>query len=455
MGRLLDDFLSIDVVSLWLMDTILFMAMIYGATLLTSAGTEFTNYKISTLGVVGLFVIACLLSAVPNVYKLDEKLKFFKVFVCMASLISLAFVLIPTMRDAVAFFNVRIPDIRQGTILCAVIAWSIGIVFNRLVLSAALRNGLLVRPVVFIGDRAEWNGLSKDLCDSFHCKYRVTTLDVQGLQDPNVIKNLRRDKVWAVVTTTKGHQNISETFEVFLMECCSYGIKIYRDVEFMERHFKRVDTTCLQPGWLAYKPNFSITLLTAFVKRVFDVAFSLTLLTSMCLVMVATAFLIKLESPGPVLYRQKRVGYKGKQYSIYKFRSMRCDAESDGKAKWAVKNDPRITRVGSFIRRTRIDELPQLFNVLRGDMSIIGPRPERPNFVELLTNEVPHYQDRNYVKPGITGWAQVSFPYGASIDDARMKLSYDLYYIKNRCFLFDLLIIAATVRVVLFQEGAR
>jgi lipopolysaccharide/colanic/teichoic acid biosynthesis glycosyltransferase len=149
------------------------------------------------------------------------------------------------------------------------------------------------------------------------------------------------------------------------------------------------------------------------------------------------------------------VGYKGKQYSIYKFRSMRPDAESDGKAKWAVKNDPRITRVGSFIRRTRIDELPQLFNVLRGDMSVIGPRPERPNFVELLTNEVLHYQDRNYVKPGITGWAQVSFPYGASIDDARMKLAYDLYYIKNRCFLFDLLIIAATVRVVLFQEGAR
>jgi exopolysaccharide biosynthesis polyprenyl glycosylphosphotransferase len=437
------------------MDIILFMGLIYGAVLFTSAGTEFANYKISTLNVVGFFVIACLLSAVPNVYKLHEKLKFFKVFVCMASLISLAFILMPTMREAVAFFNVHIPDIRQGTILCAVIAWSIGIVFNRLLLSAALRSGFLVRPVVFIGERAEWSALSKDLCDSFHCKYRVTIRAVKDSEDHAVIEQLRRDKVWALVTATKNNQNISEPFEAFLMECCSYGIKIFRDVEFMERHFKRVDTSCLSPGWLAYKPNFSMTVFDAWVKRAFDVAFSLALLTLMCWVMVVTALLIKLESPGPILYRQKRVGYKGKEYSIYKFRSMRCDAESDGTAKWAVKNDPRITRVGSFIRRVRIDELPQLFNVLRGDMSIIGPRPERPNFVKLLTSEIPHYQDRNYVKPGITGWAQVSFPYGASVEDARMKLAYDLYYIKNRCVLFDLLIIAATVRVVLFQEGAR
>ena len=156
-----------------------------------------------------------------------------------------------------------------------------------------------------------------------------------------------------------------------------------------------------------------------------------------------------------MLYRQTRVGLHGETFTLFKFRSMAIDAEAGGEPRWATQQDPRITRVGNIIRPMRIDELPQLINVLRGEMSLIGPRPERPQFVEELARIIPFYRERAYVKPGITGWAQVNFPYGASVDDAVQKLSYDLYYVKNRSLLLDLLILLATIRVILFREGAR
>ena len=155
-----------------------------------------------------------------------------------------------------------------------------------------------------------------------------------------------------------------------------------------------------------------------------------------------------------MLYRQERLGLGGRPFTLLKFRSMRMDAEQAGPA-WAASRDPRVTRIGLYLRKTRIDELPQLLNILRGEMSFIGPRPERPHFVSQLTAAIPHYELRCHVKPGLTGWAQVNYPYGASVEDARMKLSYDLYYVRNRSLLLDLLILVATVRVILFQEGAR
>ena len=172
-------------------------------------------------------------------------------------------------------------------------------------------------------------------------------------------------------------------------------------------------------------------------------------------VMAVTALAIKLDSPGPVFYRQLRTGLNGRSFTLLKFRSMRADAESGGIPRWAQKQDPRITRIGHFIRQTRIDELPQLLNVLRGDMSVVGPRPERPHFVKELALAIEAYTIRDRVKPGITGWAQVNYPYGASVEDAREKLAYDLYYVKNRGFFLDLLILCSTVRVILFREGAR
>ena len=190
------------------------------------------------------------------------------------------------------------------------------------------------------------------------------------------------------------------------------------------------------------------------IRRVFDVLGSLMLLLTMMPMLLVVACLIKLDSPGPVLYRQRRVGLHGRSFTLLKFRSMRIDAEAGGPC-WAVETDPRVTRIGAFIRATRVDETPQLLNVLLGEMSLVGPRPERPFFAEQLARIIPRYEERTIVLPGITGWAQVNFPYCASVEDARAKLAYDLFYIHNRTLLLDLRILLATVRVVILRIGAR
>ena len=189
-------------------------------------------------------------------------------------------------------------------------------------------------------------------------------------------------------------------------------------------------------------------------KRVFDVLAAFGLIVFLAPLLVLTAIAIRLDSKGPVLYRQRRIGFHGEEFEIFKFRSMRIDAEKDG-ARWAAADDDRITRVGRFIRRTRIDEIPQAINILRGEMSFVGPRPERPEFVTLLEKEIPHYHERHLVKPGITGWAQVKHEYTASVEGARTKLTYDLFYVKHFSLLLDLLIVLMTVRVALLGIGSR
>ncbi len=191
------------------------------------------------------------------------------------------------------------------------------------------------------------------------------------------------------------------------------------------------------------------------VKRVFDVTVAMTLLIVFFPLMAMVAILIFLERRGPVIYRQERVGLRGESFVVLKFRSMRADAESDGKPRWAEREDPRVTALGRILRRSRIDELPQLLNVLKGEMSFVGPRPERPQFVTMLTDQVPFYAVRHSVKPGITGWAQVRYSYGANVEQSVKKLEYDLYYVKNNTLFLDLMILLETVRVVLLGEGAR
>jgi len=190
-----------------------------------------------------------------------------------------------------------------------------------------------------------------------------------------------------------------------------------------------------------------------FIKRIFDIASSITLLALLSPIMILAMIAIKLDSAGPVFYRQQRVGLGGRTFTCVKFRSMRTDAEKDGVARWATKNDTRVTRVGDFIRKTRIDELPQLFSVLKGDMSLVGPRPERPSFVSQLKQQIRFYDIRHTVKPGVTGWAQVRYHYGATMEDARRKHQFDLYYVKNNSIFLDVLVLIETVSVVMFREG--
>jgi lipopolysaccharide/colanic/teichoic acid biosynthesis glycosyltransferase len=225
--------------------------------------------------------------------------------------------------------------------------------------------------------------------------------------------------------------------------------RLYSEAEFWENRLHRIDID--RPGTT---PAPACRTLDAACTRGGDILLSLALLLFSLPPMLLAALLIKLDSPGPVLYRQQRVGLNGQPFMLLKLRSMRMDAEADGPV-WAIARDPRVTRIGAVIRLTRIDELPQLVNVLRGEMSFIGPRPERPHFVDQLAGTVPLYCERARVKPGLTGWAQVNYPYGASVEDARAKLSYDLYYTRHRSPALAVLILLSTVWVVLFQKGAR
>jgi len=332
------------------------------------------------------------------------------------------------------------------------LSWILLLFITRLCFRVVLRSGLLSRQVLIVGSSAQaavTEAALRSMRRGFFSLAGIVapedaaTLSVAALRTGP----LRGRRIWAVVVTQDARVAMAGA------ESRLGGrVRLFDDVTFRERQLRRLDLGHLSPGWLdaATAPGR----LTAGVRRAADIAISLGILALSLPVMLAAAALVWLTSPGPILYRQVRVGLAGQHFVLFKFRSMSVNAEAQGPA-WAARHDPRVTRFGRVMRRSRIDELPQLLNVLRGEMSIVGPRPERPHFVDQLNGLIPFYVDRTRVKPGITGWAQVNYPYGASVEDARQKLAYDLYYVKNHNLLLDLLILVATVRVILFQEGAR
>jgi sugar transferase (PEP-CTERM system associated) len=241
-----------------------------------------------------------------------------------------------------------------------------------------------------------------------------------------------------------------------LLRAKTAGVHVNDLSSFLERETGRVDLDSLNPSWLIFSDGFSAgRRLSGAAKRLFDLSVSLAILLVAAPLILVTALAVKLESRGPAFFRQRRVGLYGQSFELIKLRSMREDAEVGGIAVWAQEDDPRVTRVGAIIRKLRIDELPQAWSVLKGEMSFVGPRPERPQFVADLEARLPYYAERHMVKPGITGWAQINYPYGASIDDARQKLEFDLYYAKNYTPFLDVLILVQTLRVILWPEGAR
>lgn len=240
-----------------------------------------------------------------------------------------------------------------------------------------------------------------------------------------------------------------------LLRIKTKGVHVNDFSSFIERETGRVDLDTVNPSWLIFSDGFSSSrMFSSASKRIFDIVASSILLALTFPIILLFAALVKLDSKGPAFFRQTRVGLYGEPFTLIKLRSMRTDAEKDG-AKWAEENDPRITRLGRFIRKVRIDELPQTWSVLKGEMSFVGPRPEVPSFVESLEEEIPFYGERHMVKPGITGWAQINYPYGASVEDSRCKLEYDLYYAKNYTPFLDFVILLQTLRVILWPEGAR
>lgn len=256
-----------------------------------------------------------------------------------------------------------------------------------------------------------------------------------------------------VVALGKQHDSV---FAEELLRCRVYGVSVLSVLDFFEQEAGKVLVEEASPEWIIFARGFKRQLAGGVGKRAFDLVTALLLLLLTWPVMLLTMLAIRIEDGGDsvVIFRQRRVGLHGAEFSVMKFRSMRVDAESDGKARWATANDARVTRVGQIIRKLRIDELPQIFNVLKGDMSLVGPRPERPEFVGELAREIPYFDTRHCVKPGITGWAQLNYPYGASVADARNKLEFDLYYVKNQSMYLDFMVLLQTVEVVLFGKGA-
>jgi sugar transferase (PEP-CTERM system associated) len=239
-----------------------------------------------------------------------------------------------------------------------------------------------------------------------------------------------------------------------LLDCKLHGVRVVDIATHFEKTKGQIRLDSVSAGWLVFGDGFSQGGLRTIVKRLFDIFCASVLILLSSPIMLVTAILIKLESSGPIFYKQERVGFNGRLFNVVKFRSMRTDAEKDG-PRWATAKDDRVTRMGSIIRKIRVDELPQLFSVLNGDMSLVGPRPERPFFVDQLTREIPYYAVRQSVKPGVTGWAQVRYHYGSTLEDSAEKLQYDLYYVKNHSLFLDLVILFETVGVVLMAKGAR
>lgn len=326
-----------------------------------------------------------------------------------------------------------------------------------------------LKPVVLVygaGRTARW--LKERLAQRGACRgvRLLGFVEVDGQRDPGlsgarvfsingaIVDFAKRNLVDEIVIAVDDRRNHLPMDE--LLQCRLEGIAVLDRASFLERETGSVDLEAADPSWLIFGQGFRYGITLGLVKRALDICFSLVLLAVTTPILIATFVAIKLEDGprAPVLYSQVRVGKRGRLFKLYKVRSMRVDAESGG-ARWAGEGDPRVTRVGHVIRKLRIDEAPQVLNVLRGDMSFVGPRPERPEFTRDFENSIRYYRERASVKPGITGWAQLRYPYGASETDAQEKLKYDLFYIKNHNTILDILILLLTVEVVLFGKGAR
>lgn len=352
----------------------------------------------------------------------------------------------------------------RSTLAYAMIGSVFALVLNRLLVGAAVGADAFRRRILVLGsgERAErLRQLSLRPESGFRIGCFVAMTDapasvptaVARASIEDLTEYVERLGVSEVVLALEERRNSLPLED--LLRIKTTGVQVYDFSSFIERETGRIDLDSVNPSWLIFSDGFSSgQAVSRALKRLFDIiASGLALLLSAPVILLFAA-LVRLDTKGPALYRQSRVGLYGQSFDVIKLRSMRTDAEANG-AQWAAKDDPRVTRIGNFIRKTRIDELPQLWTVLKGEMSFVGPRPERPQFVADLERHLPYYAERHMVKPGITGWAQINYPYGASIEDARHKLEYDLYYAKNYSPFLDLLILLQTLRVVLWNEGAR
>ena len=365
-------------------------------------------------------------------------------------------------------FEYRIFDLKQ-MFLCVIANFLLMLFFDAFVFYQ------MMEGVIFFGVVLLYQIVAKFLIiSSINIKDRVILLGTNEYKG-EIVNEMKNTKLYKIILDTNDKDKLIEAInqnqetmiidfdsgflddpimsDMFL-KCKISGVKIYTDITFYEIVLKKLAIKRLHKKYFVVESGFSSyqDTIKKNIKRIFDICFAIIILIPAIPLMLISAIIIKLESRGPIIYAQERIGENNKAFKIYKFRSMRTDSEKDG-PKWAKENDNRVTKFGKIMRKTRIDELPQLYNVIRGQMSFVGPRPERQFFINTLEKEIPYYNLRHIVKPGLTGWAQVKYPYGASVEDAYRKLQYDLYYIKNYSLTLDILIILDTVGIVIFGKG--
>ena len=352
-----------------------------------------------------------------------------------------------------------------GTFVTALLVFVVAVIAWRVSFNYLARGPHLEERILILGTGQTARRLARQIGTQQDFAYRLVGFVDEG-EDHNYVRQhdilgnatdldrlvaeRRVDRIVVGLSDRRGRLPIDALLRAKLS-----GLRVEDATTTYERLTGKILIDDLKPSWLIFSDGFRASRWTRFVKRMLDLALSVILAILTAPLMALTAAAIKLDSTGPALYSQERVGENGRIFTVFKFRSMRTDAEQAGRPVWARDKDDRITRVGRFIRMTRLDELPQLWNVMRGDMSFVGPRPERPFFVEQLAREIPFYMERHAVKPGLTGWAQVKYQYGSSVEDAMEKLRYDLYYIKHLSIVFDLTIVLDTVKVILFGKGAK
>jgi len=409
--------------------------------------------------VFGVVIVLCLLAF--GLYSARQRARAFGIAVRVVAAMSAGLAV-----TAVIWYVIPALRVGRGVMLLATLASIVAVTLTRTVFPRLVHEDVFKRRVLVYGsgqgaaaiaelrrrsDRRGFVLAGYVKVDGEARVLSVTPLDPSvGLFDLCVRHDV--DEVVVAMDDRRRHFPLRE-----LLECRLAGVDVTELLTFLERETGRVRLDVLNPSWLIFGPGFRRDPLRLFSSRALDIIASVLILTVALPIICVSAVAIIIESGwrAPVLYRQARVGRAGRSFQLLKFRSMRSDAETDGMARWAEKDDPRVTRVGGIMRKLRLDELPQLLNVLRGNMSLVGPRPERPHFVTELAQKIPYYVERHCVKPGITGWAQLCYPYGSSEQDAIEKLQYDLYYIKNNSLLFDLSILLQTVEVVFMGKGAR
>ncbi len=460
MGWLLRDNIGKRVMVLFFGDSLIsFFAFIFAFN--NVSGDKFANVRENSLNVtILIFIVTSLFFSIfIEIYtcykKFNRKSLLLRSF--FASVLS--FVLFTAIS-----FLVPIIKVDNSVLITALSTFAAGQYLWHLLCHLILNHPAFARNVLIIGTgvKAETIG---NLLENAECNFRlkgflgtpfdpVTVLRSKIIGDVNslnsIVKESRIHTIVIALTERRGNLIMDE-----LVKCKLSGIKILDYPYFFELLTGKLMVEDINPSWFLQADGFRITQYIRFYKRLTD--FILAFIGLMLAIPISpfVAFAVKLSSKGPVIYRQVRTGVMGKDFYIFKFRTMKQDAETGTGAVWAGKNDPRITSVGSFLRKTRIDELPQLFNVLKGDMSFIGPRPERPEFVQQIKELTAFYSERHFVKPGLTGWAQIKYPYGDSFGDSIEKLRYDLFYIKNISLPLDLMIVFETIKVILLRRGGR